>query len=275
MEAPAEEFAAMAKDKGRYVYGIAASKEAVRLGEIGIGGNEVYTIPYQDLCAIVHNCPTQPYQSKDEEIVKSWARAHQSVLDEAKERFGTTIPLGFDTILQPKDDATPPDQVVRDWLKEDYDRLRTLMEKIEGKDEYGIQIFYDPKVMSEIIAKQSEEVRKIREEMATKSPGMAYMYKQKLEKAAKTEMERLADEWFKEFYDRIKQHTEDIVVEKTKKVDKDRMMLLNLSCLVSKEKVDSLGEELEKIDNMEGFSVRFTGPWPPYSFVAKPVAEEE
>ena len=275
MEAPAEEFAAMAKDKGRYVYGIAASKEAVRLGEIGIGGNEVYTIPYQDLCAIVHNCPTQPYQSKDEEIVKSWARAHQSVLDEAKERFGTTIPLGFDTILQPKDDATPPDQVVRDWLKEDYDRLRTLMEKIEGKDEYGIQIFYDPKVMSEIIAKQSEEVRKIREEMATKSPGMAYMYKQKLEKAAKTEMERLADEWFKEFYDRIKQHTEDIVVEKTKKVDKDRMMLLNLSCLVAKEKVDSLGEELEKIDNMEGFSVRFTGPWPPYSFVAKPVAEEE
>jgi len=275
MEAPVEEFAAMAQDKGRYVYGIAASKEAVRLGEIGIGGNEVYTIPYQDLCAIVHNCPTQPYQSKDEEIVKSWARAHQSVLDEAKERFGTTIPLGFDTILQPKDDATPPDQVVRDWLKEDYDRLRTLMEKIEGKDEYGIQIFYDPKVMSEIIAKQSEEVRKIREEMATKSPGMAYMYKQKLEKAAKTEMERLADEWFKEFYDRIKQHTEDIVVEKTKKVDKDRMMLLNLSCLVAKEKVDSLGEELEKIDNMEGFSVRFTGPWPPYSFVAKPVAEEE
>ena len=275
MEAPVEEFAAMAQDKGRYVYGIAASKEAVRLGEIGIGGNEVYTIPYQDLCAIVHNCPTQPYESKDEEIVKSWARVHQSVLDEAKERFSTTIPLGFDTILQSKDDATPPDQVVRDWLKEDYDRLRTLMEKIEGKDEYGIQIFYDPKVMSEIIAKQSEEVRKIREEMATKSPGMAYMYKQKLEKAAKTEMERLADEWFKEFYDRIKQHTEDIVVEKTKKVDKDRMMLLNLSCLVAKEKVDSLGEELEKIDNMEGFSVRFTGPWPPYSFVAKPVAEEE
>jgi len=64
-------------------------------------------------------------------------------------------------------------------------------------------------------------------------------------------------------------------VEKTKKVDKDRMMLLNLSCLVAKEKIDSLGEELEKINNMEGFSIRFTGPWPPYSFVAKPVAEGE
>jgi len=27
---------------------------------------------------------------------------------------------------------------------------------------------------------------------------------------------------------------------------------------------------LEEINNMEGFSVRFSGPWPPYSFVAKP-----
>jgi len=270
MEAPAEEFAAMAQDKGRYVYGIAASRETVRLGEIGIEGNEVYTIPYQDLCAIVHNCPTVPYQSDDQEIVKNWARAHQSVLDEAKERFSTTIPLGFDTILQPKDDATPPDQVVRDWLKQDYDRLRTLMEKIEGKDEYGVQLFYEPAVVSKQISEQSEEIKKIKEEIATKSPGMAYMYKQKLEKAVKAEMERLVDEWFKEFYGRIKQHTDDIVVEKTKKVDKDKTMLLNLSCLVAKEKVESLGEELEKINGLEGFSVRFTGPWPPYSFVAKP-----
>jgi len=28
-----------------------------------------------------------------------------------------------------------------------------------------------------------------------------------------------------------------------------------------------LGDELEKINNLKGFSVRFTGPWPPYSFV--------
>jgi hypothetical protein len=183
--------------------------------------------------------------------------------------------LGFDTILQPKDDATSPDQMVRDWLREDYNRLHTVMEDIKGKDEYGVQVSYEPKVMSEIIAHQSEEVKKIKEEMATKSPGMAYMYRQKLEKAVKAETEKLADEWFKNFYSNIKKHTEDIVVEKTKKLEKDKVMLLNLSCLVSKDKVESLGEELEKINNMEGFSVRFTGPWPPYSFVAKPVVERE
>lgn len=269
------EEAVEAQDKGRYVYGIASGKETVRLGQIGIEGNEVYTIPYRDLCAIVHSCPPEPYQSNDDEIVKSWAKAHQNVLDKAKEKFGTVIPLGFDVILQPKDDTISPNQVVKDWLREDYERLCTVMEKIRDKEEYGIQISYDPKAMTELIAEQSEEVRRIKEEMATKSPGMAYMYKQKLEKAVKAEMERLADEWFKDFYSRIKQYSDDIEVGKVKKAEKDKVMLLNLSCLVAKDKADSLGEELEKINNMEGFSVRFTGPWPPYSFVAKPVVERK
>lgn len=269
---PVEEFGAMDQDKGRYVYGIAASKEAVRLGKIGIEDNEVYTLPYKDLCAIIHNCPTEPYKS-DDETVKGWVKTHQGVLDKAKEQLGPIIPLGFDTILQPQDDATPPDQVVKDWLKEDYERLRAVMEKIKGKDEYGVQILYEPEGMRKQLAEQNEEIMKIKEEMATKSPGMAYMYKQKLENAAKAEMDKLADDRFNDFYTRIKQYADDIVVEKVKKAEKDKVMLLNLSCLVFKEKVESLGEELEKIDNMEGFSVRFTGPWPPYSFVAQPVAE--
>ena len=108
--------------------------------------------------------------------------------------------------------------------------------------------------------------------MASKSPGMAYLYKQKVERAVKAEIERLAGEWFRDFYGRIKDYCNDILVEKTRKADRDRVMLVNLSCLVAREKVSNLGEELEKINNTEGFSVRFSGPWPPYSFVAKPVA---
>jgi hypothetical protein len=261
----------MEQEKGRYLYGVAASERAVRLGPIGIEACDVYTISYEDFCAIVHNCPTEPYQSMDEETVKRWIRTHQSVLDEAKERFGTVIPFGFDTILQSGDEATSPDEVVEGWLKGDYERLQTIMEKIKDRDEYGVQIFYGSGLIGRQIAEQSQEIQKLKEEIATKSAGMAYIYREKLEKVVKAEMEKLAGKWFKEFYSRIKQHTEDIVVEKTKKVDRDKVMLLNLSCLVAREKVDSLGEELEKINNIEGFSVHFSGPWPPYSFVAKPV----
>ena len=245
------------------------------LGQIGIESGEVYTIPYKDICTIVHNCPTEPYKSDDDETVRDWVRTHQKVLDKANEQLGTIIPLGFDTILQPKDDVTDPGQVVRAWLKENYDRLKATIDRVKDRDEYGIQISYEPKIMSELIAKQSEEVRKIKEEMSSKSPGLAYMYKQKLEKAAGSEMERLADEYFKDFYRGIKQYAEESIVEKNKKLDKDKVMLMNLSCLVAKEKVEGLGNELERINNMEGFSVHFSGPWPPYSFVAKPAVSAE
>ncbi len=259
------------ENRGRYIYGVAAGERAVSLGPIGIGGNEVYTVPGGHFCAIVHNCPAEPYQSADEDTVKQWVRMHQGVLDEAKKELGTIVPMGFDTILQSKEDAVSPDQVVKDWLKEDSERLQSLMEKIRDRDEYGVQIFYAPGVIAKQISEGSQEIRKIREEMASKSPGTAYLYKQKAERAVKAEIERLANDWFRDFYARVKRYCDDIVIEKTKRADRNKVMLVNLSCLVAREKVDNLGEDLEKINNMEGFSVHFSGPWPPYSFVAKPV----
>jgi hypothetical protein len=257
--------------QGRYVYGVTTGDKEVRLGPIGIDSSEVYTIPYGDISAIVHDCSAQPYRSTDDQTVRNWVRNHQSVLDAAGERFGVVIPLGFDTILEPGGDAASPDQVVRDWLKQDYARLREVMRKIEGKNEYAVQVSYEPRLIVRQISEQSEEIKKIKEDMAAKSPGTAYMYRQKLERAVKAETERLADEWFKDFYGRIKEHTDDIVVEKTKKLNNGQVMFLNLSCLVAREKVDSLGKALEEINNMDGFSVHFSGPWPPYSFAAKPV----
>ena len=274
-ETAVEDIRLLTQVEGRYIYGIAACNRPVVLGRIGIEGNEVYTISYKDLCAIVHNCPAVPYQSKDEGTVTDWVRAHQNVLDRAKDQLGTVIPMGFDVILQPRGAAASPDQVVSDWLKEDYERLCTTMEKIKDKDEYGIQISHESGMAEKQILEQSEEIRRIKEVMATKAPGMAYMYRQKLEKAVKTEIEKLATGWFKDFYSRIEKHTNDIVVGKTKKLNGNKVMLLNLSCLVSKDKVDGLGEELEKINNTEGFSVHFTGPWPPYAFAAKPVIPAE
>ena len=205
-------------------------------------------------------------------------RVHQGVLDAAGQRLGVVIPLGFDTILKSGDEETSPDSVVKDWLRQDYTRLRQVMRKIEGKDEYAVQVSYEPGLMSSKSRSQSAEIGKltqrIKEEISAESPGTAYLYRQRLERAVAAETARLADGWFKDFYARIKRYTDDIVIEKTRKLDRVRVMLLNLACLVAREKVDDLGKELEEINNEEGFSVHFSGPWPPYSFVARPVVQQ-
>jgi len=253
--------------QGRYLYCIADSSEGGSLGNIGIEENEVYSIPYDDLCAVVHNCTARPYASEDPEIVKGWVVAHQRVVDAAWERFGTVIPIGFDAIIQGDADADP-EANMKKWLQSDHDNLKGKMEKVRGKAEYSVQILWDKAKAAKLATDESPEIKELTKEIRSKPRGLAYMYRQKLESLLRKEMEGRGERYFREFYERIASHADDIRVEKTRKTDgEDKEMLLNLSCLLPKEGSQGLGDELEKINALEGFSVRYTGPWPPYSFV--------
>ncbi len=262
---------------GRYVYGIAMGGWDTRLGPIGIDNSQVYTIPYEDIAAIVHDCPAVPLTSESEVVVKEWVKAHQRVLDKAREAFGTVVPLRFDIIVRPPADGSPmtPGEAVENWLKGDYVSLKKLMKKIEGKDEYAVRVSYDSKIIKEGLLKESPTLLQIEKEINTSSPGLAYLYQHKREKALKSEMEKLEDARRHEFYRIISGHCADIVVEKAGKPDGDRLMLLSLSCLVSGENVKELGEALGKIGGEEGLFIHFSGPWPPYSFVTESVASTD
>ena len=252
--------------EGRYLYCVANAGERVSLGEIGIAGNEVYTISYKDICAVVHNCPAQPYQSDDQEVVKAWVMTHQQVVDAAWDRWETVLPLSFDTIIKGETEGSAG-RNVQDWLQQEYEGLKRKIEKVRDKAEYGVQVFWDPKLIAQNLTQTSPEIRELDEKIRTKPRGAAYMYRQRLENLIKREMETRADECFKDFYSRIRKHVDDVRVEKTKKAEHGLQMIMNLSCLVCRDRYTKLGEELDKINQMDGFSVRFTGPWPPYSFV--------
>lgn len=252
--------------EGRYVYCIVESSEKAQLGNIGINGTRVYTIPYQDISAIVHDCPSEPYESEDNDVVKNWVITHERVIETAWERLGIVLPLGFDTIIRAGEEKDPK-KVVRDWIKEDYQNLKKKLDRVRGKAEYGVQISWDTKIISHALIEKDEELNKLSEDIKSKPKGAAYMYRQKLEKLIREKLLREAENHFKEFYGRIKKCTEDIRMEKIKKEEEPRQMLMNLSCLADKNDAKALGNELDKINNKEGIFVRFTGPWPPYSFV--------
>jgi len=254
--------------EGKYIYCVADSGETVGLGKIGIDENEVYTIGYRDICAVAHRCPAEPYKSDDPEAIEVWVLRHQQVIDAAWERWGTVLPLAFDTIIAARE-GSDAEQNTWNWLREEYQNLKGKIERVRGKAEYGVQVFWEPKLIAQNLSETSPEIRQLEEEISTKSRGLAYMYRQKLEGLLRREMEAEGDDCFKDFYRRIKAQVDDIRVEKTKtrKADQGLQMIMNLSCLVARDKYLELGRVLEEIDKMEGFSIRFTGPWPPYSFV--------
>jgi hypothetical protein len=256
-----------ALSEGLYVYGVVQGKDQISLGSIGLETREVFTVAFENLAAVVHRCPARPYQSSDEEEVKAWVAAHQQVVDAAWEWFGNVVPAGFDTILQGRDTEDVMD-TVRGWLRDEHDHLEEKLRNIDGMAEYGIQVFWDTETIARTRARESPDIRGIEEEIHSRPRGVAHLYRQKLEKVLKQEMERVAEECFQDFHSRIRPHVKALRVEKNKPASDDNTpMLMNLSCLASRKNNESLGTELEKIQSMEGFSVRFTGPWPPYGFV--------
>lgn len=253
--------------QGSYLYCIVEGGEGVTFGKIGIEKNEVYTICHNDLCAVLHQSPAAPYHSDDEKMAAEWVLVHQKVIDTAWERFDIVVPFGFDTIILGDAIATPEENL-RNWIKENYENLKEKMEKVRGRAEFGVQIFWDSKAAVQQLGEENAEIRKLNEEIKSQPKGLAYMYRQKLENLLHKETEKLADQYFRKFYAGIKAHTDDLRIEKASQTkEKNKQMLMNLSCLLPKNGHEKLGQELEKIDAMEVFSVRYTGPWPPYSFV--------
>ena len=246
---------------GRYIYCITDGRQNISLGNIGIEKAEVYTISFCNLLAVVHNCEAKAYYSEDEDAVINWIIIHQQVVDEAWKRFGTALPITFNTIIKGNTED------VRAWLKQEYESLCKKIRRFRGKAEYGIQVFWDIDMIEGILVDRDTGLKGLQREMQSKTDGAAYMYKQKFEKRLKAEIEVEAELCFKKLYEQIKAHVEDIFVEKVKRKEGNTQMLMNLSCLVPKDSRSYVGEELKKISSINGLSVRFTGPWPPYSFV--------
>ncbi|PJB22178.1 MAG: hypothetical protein CO114_01490 [Euryarchaeota archaeon CG_4_9_14_3_um_filter_38_12] len=71
-----------------------------------------------------------------------------------------------------------------------------------------------------------------------------------------------------EFYEKIKNSSEAVRIEKNRDAE-DRKMILNASVLLKNGNVKAFGAQLDEINKREGVSVRFVGPFAPYSFVSE------
>ena len=250
-----------------YVYCIVPGLQEFNFGPVGLDMCEVCAIPGPAISAIVHGCPAQPYQSKDRATVEKWVAAQHRVVETAWERFGAVLPMSFDMIVSGNDSTSAHDNLIK-WMQEKRNAFTRQLERLTDKAEYGVQIFWNPKVIADDIIQSDPDFQEMQREIDAKSAGLAYLWRGKLEKAVKERMEARAQEYFRAFYDRIHSCVQDIRVERPRKTEDDTQMLLNVSCLVEKGDHGRLGRVLDQIAEIKGIKVRFTGPWPPYSFVS-------
>ena len=248
-------------EEGKYVYCIINNGNANDFRPIGVEDNEGRVVAFQDVGLVIHSCKAKPYETKSKEKAGEWILAHQYVIDLATEEYGTVIPLTFDTIFKGNDET------LGKWLSEQYFQLKKLFARLEGKAEYGIQIFLKNQNLDDLL-NENQEIQSLKEKLK-KSCRRSLPSGEKARRKNKVEKQLVINKFTKNICVQIENLVDEVKLSSTNKEVpekwKDKQMILNMSCLAYTGKIKELGNILAKFVN-DGFDVRFTGPWPPYSF---------
>ena len=138
-------------DSGIYVYSIIECQEPRTFGKIGIGGrgDEVYTVHYKDLAAVVSRTPLVVYDPTRENVL-----AHEHINEVSIEEGFTPVPMSFGTLFKTEKDIV-------EFLEDTYDALRDVLVKMKDKLEFGLRVNW---AREEVLAEFCNHFEKLYEE---------------------------------------------------------------------------------------------------------------
>jgi len=257
-----------------YVFGVTRADLTIpdAVKDIQHLGYPITGIFFNDIQAVVSEVPLSEFGKdvlqvnvEDPIWLEAKVLGHQSVLDTLLHN-GTVIPMKFCTIYL-------SEERVIEVLKEYQDEFLENLDYLVDKQEWGIKVYYDHKILSEEITNTNERVQGIKEEINNKSEGLAYFARKKLEVAISEEIQRCCDHICQNCHDEIaviaakSNITHLLGKETTGRMDE---MVLNGAYLVSNENLEIFQTKLEAIKSAyspSGFVFELSGPWPAYNFV--------
>lgn len=226
----------------RYVYGILRATEALDLGLIGLGSPpaEVRTVHEGGLAALVSEAPGPRVDPTRAHLL-----VHQRVT-EAVLREHTLLPVAFGTVL-------PSEERVRELLRVAHGPLSSALEALEGRVELGLKVLYHREHLARRL--EAEDPTLARGEQESEAD-----HERRLEVAlqARTTRDMAA----------LREGLGALASATREDPPLGERMLLNASFLVGRDTVAAFEARMKSLAaRTDTYAFRFTGPWPPYSFV--------
>ena len=241
---------------GVYVYCIIECGDPRNFGKIGIGGrgDDVFTVHYRDLAAVVSRAALQVYDPTREN-----ALTHEHVNEVVMIDNGfTPVPMSFGTLFKTEEDTI-------EFLKDTYDALRDVLQKMKDKLEFGLKVNWDRESVLAEIEQENEELRRLKAEIESNQQTSTYFARMQLGRLVEQALADKADAYVREIYDELQ---EAAIASRSNKVIGDKM-IMNAAFLVARSKQEQFDEKVHEIGKRyEGkLNFKYTGPWPPYNFV--------
>jgi len=242
-------------EQGQYIYAIVEANEDRNFGPIGIGGrnDQVYTVCYQDIGAVISPSPIVKYP-----VSRVNTMAHQKAMEEVM-KYYPMLPVRFGTI------GEGTELIKEKVLKARYDEFKELLGYMQDKTELGLKTLWTNMgaVFREILD-ENRDIRILRDRLISKGA------------RAQQEQVRLG-EMAKKALDTKKVREEKTILKGLKGLWVDHkvnnvfgdQMVTNIAFLVKKDQEKDFDEAVDKLTATYNGKMRFkyVGPVPPCNFV--------
>src|SRR3712207_6640685 len=201
----------VAVEEGKYVYCIIESSAPRSFGRIGIGNrqDEVYTIHYQELAAVVSDTPLVVYDPTREN-----ALTHERVQEVVMTEY-TVIPMSFGCVFRTDDDIV-------EFLKDTYDALTDVLHRMRDKIEFGLKVNWDPERVMAEIEQENEEIYRLKAEILNNQQSSTYFARMQLGRLVERALSEKAADYVREIYDFLR---DSAIASRPNKVIGDKMIL--------------------------------------------------
>jgi len=242
-------------ETGLYLYGITKSHSSagtsrfVRQG--GVKGADVEQIVEGPLAAVVSRVAAKKLRPDRTNLA-----AHHQVLRDLTEH-GTVLPTAFGTIAG-------SEQELRALLCRNQSKLLPLFERLEGKVEMTLKVYWDTTNIFEFFVAQHDELKAMRDRLFR--PGCAPTVNQKIEIGE--QFESLLEQSRKRHTQRvIDALSRDSVEIRTNDLGDERM-IMKLACLVEKDRQQHWEDGIQKAARLfdDHYRFAYSGPFTPQSF---------
>jgi hypothetical protein len=242
--------------EGKYIYGIIRNSAPLNYGPIGMGkrADEVYSISYKGISAIVSNSPVIIYEARRINMI-----THEKVLEEVMKQF-TVLPVRFSTISEHNDD----EGILR-ILEKDFQKFDDTLNKMDGKKELGLKVLAHEAPIYESILEKYDDIRTLKAKLINMPVDKTHYQRMKIGEMVAEALKKETSNFKTLILDALSPIADDMKLND----NYGEMMILNSAFLIKNSSEPLFDKAVNDLDEKYGsfMTFKYVGTLPPYNFV--------
>ena len=242
--------------EGKYIYCIIETATAVAktFGSQGIGGrgDELYTVCFNDIAAVVSNSPIIRYKVSRENTL-----AHEKAIEEVMKEY-TVLPVRFATITEDEDK-------VKKILEKEYGKFKDLLNKMKDKKELGLKAILHEDVIYKDILEKYKEIRILKEKVATLPSEKTYFKRAEIGEMVEAALQKEKEIYKKDILNTLSALAAEVKINNSYY----ELMIINAAFLVENYKEAEFDQKVNEFEAKYSSNMKFKyiGKVPPFNFV--------